>query len=89
MSAREKLMIYLDVLPEESVERIVEFASFERFNLGIYNKEIKKPISFDDLTEDELNAEIQKGVDSMNAGRVTSSADVKKEMQELYKKHAV
>ena len=89
MSTRERLITQLDLLPEESLERMLQFISFEKFNLGIYNKEIKKPLSMDDLTEDELNAEIQKGVDSMNAGRVISSDELETEMQGWFKKYEV
>jgi len=89
MSTREFVIKQVELMPEEALEAMKEFISFQRFNLGIYNKEIKRPISIDDLTEEELNAEIQKGVDSMNAGRVKTVNEVEEKMQRLYKAYGV
>jgi len=44
----------------------------------------RKPVCMGALTEDELNAEIQKGFDDFEAGRVTSAKRVREEMQRLY-----
>ena len=44
----------------------------------------KKPLSMDSLTEAELNAEIQKGVDDIKAGRVRDAEEVFAEMQRKY-----
>jgi hypothetical protein len=89
MSTREFVIKQVELMPEEALEAMKQFISFQRFNLGIYNKEIRKPLSIDDLTEEELNAEIQKGVDSMNAGRVKTAKEVEEKMQRLYKAYGV
>lgn len=43
-----------------------------------------KPLEISALSPEQLNAEIQKGFDDLNAGRVTSSKQVREEMQGLY-----
>ena len=43
----------------------------------------RKPVCMGALTEDELNAEIQKGFDDFEAGRVTSAEQVWEEMDAM------
>ena len=42
------------------------------------------PLDYYALSQEQLNAEIQKGFDDLNAGRVVSSKQVREEMQRLY-----
>jgi len=44
----------------------------------------RKPLSYGSLTEEEFNAEMEKGFDDLNAGRVVSSKQVREEIQGLY-----
>jgi len=89
MSARERLITQIELLPEDSIQRVIEFVSIESFNHGIYNKAITKPLCIDDLTEEQLNMELQKGVDSINAGRIKTVQEVEEKMQRLYNKYGV
>lgn len=43
-----------------------------------------KPLDISALSPEQLDAEIQKGFDDLNDGRVTSSKQVHEEMQRLY-----
>ncbi|MBQ7592870.1 MAG: type II toxin-antitoxin system RelB/DinJ family antitoxin [Synergistaceae bacterium] len=43
-----------------------------------------KPLCLEGLTEDELDAEIQRGIDDIKAGRTVSAEAVRKEMAERY-----
>jgi len=43
-----------------------------------------KPLDFSMLSPEQFDAEIQKGYDDLNAGRVVSSKQVREEMQRLY-----
>lgn len=43
-----------------------------------------KPLSMDSLTKEQLDAEIQKGFDDMNAGRVRPAEDVQEDMRRKY-----
>ena len=40
------------------------------------------PLDMSKMTREEIDAEIQKGIDSMNAGRVTPVAEVRKAIKE-------
>ncbi|MCM1577413.1 MAG: type II toxin-antitoxin system RelB/DinJ family antitoxin [Ruminococcus sp.] len=44
----------------------------------------KKPLCLDDMTTDEINAELQKGLDDIRAGRVTPAKEVRERMHRLY-----
>ena len=44
----------------------------------------KKPVSMGELTKEELDAEIAKGMDDIENGRVHSAAEVAEEMHRLY-----
>ena len=44
---------------------------------------VKKPISMGELTKEELDAEIAKGMDDIENGRVHSAAVVAEEMHRL------
>jgi len=41
----------------------------------------KRPLFLDELDEETLRAELQKGLDDIEAGRVTSLADFRREME--------
>jgi len=84
MSTREFVIKQIELLPEEALEQMKEFISFQRFNLGIYNKEIKKPICIDDLTDEQFDTEMQKGMDSINAGRIIPVEKVRERMKRRY-----
>ena len=40
------------------------------------------PLDMSKMTREEIDAEIQKGIDSMNAGRVKTAAEVRKAIKE-------
>ena len=42
------------------------------------------PLYYSALSQEQLNAEIGKGIDDLNAGRVVSSKKVREEMQRQY-----
>lgn len=42
------------------------------------------PVAIDEISKEQLDAEIQKGIDDIKAGRVISADEVKAEMKELY-----
>ncbi|MDR2903105.1 MAG: hypothetical protein LBU77_01140 [Clostridiales bacterium] len=44
---------------------------------------VRKPLDFNTMTEEELNAEIQKGLDDITAGRVISAKEVREKMKRL------
>jgi addiction module RelB/DinJ family antitoxin len=44
------------------------------------------PLNYSELSTDQFDAEIQNGIDDMNAGRVTSSKQVREEMHRSYAK---
>jgi hypothetical protein len=39
MSNREYVKTQIDVLPEDVIEKVVEFISFQKFNLGMYDND--------------------------------------------------
>lgn len=41
----------------------------------------RKPLDYSSLTKEQFDAEIQKGIDDIEAGRTLSSADLRAEMQ--------
>lgn len=45
---------------------------------------VKKPVAIGKMTEEELNAELVKGLDDIEHGRVYSAEDVAEEMRRLY-----
>jgi addiction module RelB/DinJ family antitoxin len=46
----------------------------------------RMPLNYSELSTVQFNAEVQKGIDDLNAGRTTSSKKVREEMQRLYTK---
>lgn len=46
---------------------------------------LNKPIVVTELSKEQFDSEIQKGFDDINAGKVTSADDVRKEMKREYK----
>jgi hypothetical protein len=82
MSARESVIKKIEIIPEELLQRVIEV-------IGMYGDETEEPIVYTSELRERINAGLQKGMDDIKAGRITSSADVKKEMQELYKKHGI
>lgn len=53
-------------------------------NSIVQTLQVREPVCIDDLTSDELRAEIQKGVDDFEAGRVISSEQLRKELTEEF-----
>ena len=45
---------------------------------------VRKPLALGAMTKDELDRELQKGMDDIDAGRTKSAEEVEKEMRELY-----
>ena len=45
---------------------------------------VRKPLALGAMTKDELDRELQKGMDDIAAGRTKSAEEVEKEMRELY-----
>ena len=44
---------------------------------------VKKPLCLDDMTKEEFDAEMQKGLDDIKAGRLYSEEEITKEMHRL------
>lgn len=47
-------------------------------------KPVKKPLCMEDMTKEELNAELQKGMESIRAGRGIPAEEVRARMHRLY-----
>ena len=77
MSTREDVIKKIEIMPEETLKKVLAF-------IGTCNKEAQKPLSVDELTEEQFNAEIQKGMDSINAGRIIPVEKVRERMQGRY-----
>lgn len=45
---------------------------------------VRKPLALGAMTKDELDRELQKGMDDIAAGRTKPAEEVEKEMRELY-----
>jgi len=45
----------------------------------------KKPLDLSKMTEEEIDAALQKGLDDFEAGRVYSSAQIRSEMERYFK----
>ncbi|MBR1439393.1 MAG: type II toxin-antitoxin system RelB/DinJ family antitoxin [Synergistaceae bacterium] len=48
------------------------------------NVPVKKPLCLEDMTEDEIDTEIQKGIDALEAGRVYTLEEAKAIMEAEY-----
>ena len=46
----------------------------------------KKPLVYESLSQEQINAELDEGQEDLNAGRVMPSGQVRKNMQRKYKK---
>jgi len=55
------------------------------FELKI-NKNKELPLDMSKMTQEQIDAEIQKGIDSMNAGRVKTAAEVRKAAEERFER---
>ena len=59
MTNREYIKTQIDVLPENTIQNIVEFISFQRFNLGLYENDTDYLMSIQGMTD-----KIQKGMNT-------------------------
>ena len=57
MTNREYINIQLETLPENAIEKIVEFIAFQRFALGIYDNDTDylKSVGMSEKIRDGLN----------------------------------
>jgi len=39
MSAKEHVMFQIDTLPEQAIEKVLEFISFQKYSLGIFDSD--------------------------------------------------
>jgi len=51
MSNRDYLKIQIDALPENIVEKVIEFISFQRFSLGLFDSDDEYLASIPGMTE--------------------------------------
>ena len=89
MSTREFAKTQIDTLSEEKLKIVLDFISIQQSKTEKQIKEIKKPLSIHDMTKEEFDAEIQKGLDSIEAGRVFTPEEVSENLQRLYEKHGL
>jgi DNA-damage-inducible protein J len=57
---------------------------FSEYTRTITKQSEKPPLSFHSLTEEQFNAEIEKGLASVEAGRIMTSDEVRKRMRQYY-----
>ena len=51
MSGRDYAKMQLDSLPEEVIEKVIEFISFQKFNIGMYDNDTDYITSIPGMTE--------------------------------------
>jgi len=51
MTTREYLRTQIDILPEAAIEKLVEFISFQKFSLGIYESDTEYLTSVPGMVE--------------------------------------
>jgi len=51
MSGRDYAKTQLDSLPEEVIEKVIEFISFQKFNIGMYDNDTEYITSIPGMTE--------------------------------------
>jgi len=51
MNNREYVKTQIDVLPESAVEKIIEFVSFQKYSLGLYDNDTDYLSSVPGMTE--------------------------------------
>jgi len=39
MSGRDYVKTQIDILPDDAVEKVIEFISFQKFNIGMYDND--------------------------------------------------
>jgi len=82
MSTRDFVKTQIDLLPEEALETVIKF-------IGMYNEEINRPIVISDEVAKTIDAKLQEGMESIEAGRVHSSSEIETHLQGLYRKYDV
>ena len=61
MTNREYIKTQIDTLPEKALEKIIEFISFQRFSLGLYDNDTDYLLSVPgmaDKIKDGLNTQL-------------------------------
>ena len=51
MSSREYVKTQIDMLPDNAVAKVIEFISFQRFSLGLYDSDDEYLASIPGMTE--------------------------------------
>ena len=51
MSAREYMKVQADVLPEQIIEKVLEFISFQRYRTGLFENDTEYLMSIPGMTE--------------------------------------
>ena len=54
------------------------------FEITAASPSVRKPVVLGNLTKEELDAELEKGMDDIRSGRVYTEAEVFEEMRRLY-----
>ena len=99
MQKTANLSIRIDPSLKESSEKILNELGMPMSNaISLFLKQVvihngipfdvklpKRIVNYDDLTTEELDAEIQKGIDDYENGRYTSLDEFQKEFKEKYK----
>jgi len=59
MSGRDYVKTQIDILPEDVVEKVIEFISYQKFSIGMYDNDTEYLSSIPGMTE-----KIQKGMNT-------------------------
>ena len=51
MSSRDYVKTQIDILPEDVVEKVIEFISFQKFNIGMYDNDTEYLCSIPGMTD--------------------------------------
>jgi hypothetical protein len=82
MSKRDFAKTQIDLLTEESLEKVITLISIE---IG----EKEEPIEFTDELMTRIDAALREGMADIEAGRVISSEEMEKEMRGWFRKHDI
>lgn len=78
----ERVLSQLGIPMSNAIDMFLRQVAFQKkmpFELSLPKEE---DLFFDRLTREELNQEIQKGIDDLNQGRIKTSKEVRKKMVE-------
>jgi len=70
MTKRDYVKIQIDALPESVIERIIEFISFQKYNLGLHSNDTEYLVSIPGMVESIKAAAAESLQDGISASEV-------------------